>query len=228
MNKLKVGKEDRESGGEEHRDGWLPLISDYIDGTLPKFDVVRLEAHLAECVQCASDLEGLQQAANILQRLPDLPAPRSFTLTPAQARRLKPTPIFRFAQVAAAIAAAFLLFAFALDLAGVFATPTVAPNVAVVTTPEPTPTSEPVGSLNGAVTRASAGSISGLTVNVTPTAKAAPDPTATPVTNVQTSVPATNDFSAIRWIEIGLLIVAVLFATFAFAVRPRAPGRLKA
>lgn len=224
MNKLKIGREDQEPNGDSHRDLWLPLISDYIDGALPEASRDRLEMHLAECEACAADLEGLQQTVGLLQRLPEIPAPRSFTLTPAQARRLKPTPFYRVALTAAALAAAFLVFAFVLDLAGVFvAAPPPVISVAVVP-PTATPTLEGVGTLEGGVTRPNGGSNIGLSADITATATAQPAPTPTPVVANPTKAGTIDNIPAIRWVEIGLVVALVLFAVFAFALRPRAPG----
>lgn len=224
MNKLKLGRENQEPNSDTHRDLWLPLISDYIDGILPEASRNRLELHLAECATCPSDLEGLQQTVGLLQRLPEIPAPRSFTLTPAQARRLKPAPFYRVALTAAALAAAFLVFAFVLDLAGVFVSPAPpVPSVAVVP-PTATPTLEGVGTLEGGVTRPNGGSNSGLSADITATATAQPAPTPTPVATNATKAGSIDNIPAIRWVEIGLIVGLVLFTVFAFALRPRAPG----
>ncbi len=225
VNQIKAGKENSGSEGDDHRAEWLILISDYIDGTLPEAASQRLKTHLAECAQCTADLEGLRQTVKLLRRLPEVSAPRSFILTPAQARRLRPSPVYRYARVAAAIAAAFLVFAFVLDLVGLFAAPAAQPSAVAVATADPTPTLEAVGSLSGGTNRAGAGSISGLTTNITATATANPTKVAT--TAPQTQAAASEDLTPIRWVEIVLAVVLIMFASFAFVLRPRAPGRLK-
>jgi hypothetical protein len=225
VNKLKVGKEEQESYGDNHRDLWMPLISDYIDGALAETASVRLQAHLSECPTCTADLEGLQQTQSLLRRLPEIPAPRSFTLTPAQAQRLRPSRIYRVAQFATAMAAAFLLFAFAFDLTGLFAGSANPNNSVALNSATPTPTLDSVGSLGGSVTRPNGGSVVGLTTDITPTSAPAPTPGPAVAAN-QSQGTFIEALPLVRWVEIGLLLVVIMMAAFAFALRPRAPARL--
>ncbi|HEX2912611.1 MAG TPA: zf-HC2 domain-containing protein [Chloroflexia bacterium] len=227
MNRLRIIKGDGDFA-EEHRDTWLPIISDYIDDTLPAQEIVRLQAHLKECDKCEADLEGMRQATFMLRRLPEIPAPRSFTLTPAQAKRLKPSPFYRFSQIAAAVAAILLLFAFSLDMSGTFSTPKV-DNTLAVASPNPTATLPGIGTLAAADCSKTGGSNCGfgvVTVNSDP-ATTAPDPTKTP-SPVQVA-PGASDSSVpvVRWLEVALVVLALLFAAFAIALRPRAPSKLR-
>jgi hypothetical protein len=213
---------------EAHRDQWLPLILDYQDGTLEGSEQQQLKQHLAECSACTADLEGMRQTVTILQRLPEKPAPRSFTLSPLQARRLKPSPVYRFSQFAAAIAAAFLIFAFALDLAGTFTPPAPASPVAVVTA-DPTATLEPIGTLAAAAGKPNSGSLGGLGgVQVTAANTQPANPTAIPAATSKPG-PVVNLGTSpdIRLVELALLAATILFSAFAFMARPRGPGRLK-
>lgn len=213
---------------ETHRDQWLPLILDYQDGTLEGSELDNLKQHLEGCGVCKADLEGMRQGVSLLQRLPEIPAPRSFTLSPVTARRLKPAPVYRFAQFAAAMAAAFLIFAFALDLSGAFTPPAPAPVVAVATA-DPTATLEPVGTLASSTGNGTSGSNGALSApNPTASGTQSASPTATAPANTQNSAAASPaarpDF---RLIEVILLVATVLLTAFVFALRPRLPGRLK-
>ncbi|MBN9390720.1 MAG: zf-HC2 domain-containing protein [Chloroflexi bacterium] len=223
MNKPRLIKEWDET--EAHRDQWLPLLLDFQDGTLGASERANLEKHLKECGICQSDLDGMRQTVTLLHRLPEQTVPRSFAISPLQARRLKPSPIYRFSEFAAAIAAALLIFAFAFDLAGTF-TPAPPVKQAVVTTADPTATLEPVGTLAISGDNNTTGAVQALgNVPVTPqTAQA----TATPTSATATALAATQSSGPdLRVIEIALVIATVLFTVFAVVSRPRAPGRLK-
>jgi len=227
VNKPGLIKEWDES--EAHRDQWLPLLLDFQEDAIGASERVNLEQHLKECGICQADLEGMRQTVTLLQRLPEQPAPRSFTISPFQARRLKPSPVYRFSEFAAAIAAAFLIFAFALDLSGAF-TPAVPPKQVAIATADPTVTLEPVGTLASSTGSGSGGSVSGLSVpNPTTAGTQAANPTAQPAASATSTAPSGIASSSpdIRLIEIVLLIATVLFTVFALMSRPRAPGRLK-
>jgi anti-sigma factor RsiW len=213
---------------EAHRDQWLPLILDYQEGSLEGPEQNQLKQHLAECNACTADLDGMRQTVTLLHRLPEIPAPRSFTLSPFQARRLTPSPVYRFSQFAAAIAAAFLIFAFALDLAGTF-TPPAPPTPVAVVTADPTATLEPVGTLAASTAKAGSGSNSALGgVPVTVPATKAANPTAIPPVASKTNPASIGGSNPdIRLIEAALLVATLLFIAFAVVSRPRAPGRMK-
>lgn len=228
MNKPRLIKEWDET--EAHRDQWLPLLLDLQDGTLGAAERANLDKHLKECGMCQADLEGMRQTVTLLHRLPEQPAPRSFAISPLQARRLKPSRLYRFSEFAAAIAAALLIFAFAFDLSGVF-TPAAPPKPVAVATADPTATLEPVGTLAVSGDNGTAGAVQGLSVaNPTASAQTAqataiPQPTA----GTASTAPATTRSSGpdFRLIEIALAVATILFTVFAVVSRPRAPGRLK-
>ena len=225
MNKPRLIKEWDET--EAHREQWLPLLLDFQDGTIGASERVDLGQHLKGFSMCQADLDGMRQTVTLLQRLPEQAPPRSFTISPLQARRLKPSPIYRFSEFAAAIAAALLIFAFALDLSGAF-TPASPPKPVAVVTADPTVTLEPVGTLASSSGNGTSGSISGLSApnpTASTQATAIPQPTASTTSTAPAS--ARNSNPDLRLIEIALLIATVLFTVFALMSRPRAPGRLK-
>src|SRR3990172_1391123 len=67
-------------------------LSAYIDAELPEKDALALGAHLESCDACASELEELRLALSGLQELPDVEAPRSFRLSPADVVRPAAAP----------------------------------------------------------------------------------------------------------------------------------------
>ncbi len=223
MNDSTSDKLNEDTNPDNHRDFWANLISEYIDGNLAAKPTARLEQHLAACAECQNDLAGMRQTVFGLRRLPDLAAPRSFVLTTAQARRLKLHPFYRFTQIAAAVAAVFLLFTLALDLAGVNSLEVSAPPVAIAPSAQPTTTLEAIGTLAAGpnATRSAIEGFGGLQ-NFTPL----PDPTSVPLSSNPASF-SNNTLSGLRQLEVGLALAILIFASFAFALRPRAPGRLK-
>ncbi len=227
MDKFK-GKGEGNVAEDSHRDYWLAFLNDYVDGTLPEAEIVRLEGHLAGCAACTADLEGLRQATGLLRRLPEVAVPCSFALNSFQVRRLKPSPFYRASQVAAAIAAVFLLAVVLFDLAGSAKTATPPDQVAVVSTSAPTPTPPLIGTLPPSDTVKGGGPVVGQAgLTPTPPTAVAPNPTVAPVISAQPKASSVEGPSALRLAEIGLVLALVLFAVFAFALRPRAPGRLR-
>ncbi len=221
MDKSNVSKNEGQPFDDLHRASWLPLLSDYIDEALTASDKIRLRQHLDECAPCTADLAGLQSVVVNLQHLPELAVPRSFGLTPAQARRLRPSPVFRFAQVAAAIAAVFLLVTVAFDGFGTFQSP-VLPTSLAINSATPTSTPDPnIGTLPPAATRPNGGSNTGQGAVISDAS-----PTATPANRPAEPVAMTTA-PALRWTEIALAIATVLLIVFALSLRPRAPGRIK-
>lgn len=63
-------------------------LSDYLDGELPESEAAELEAHLAECRECASTLVELRAVVEGAGRLPQLPPERD--LWPGIEARLRP------------------------------------------------------------------------------------------------------------------------------------------
>lgn len=105
-------------------------LSAYIDGQLAEHEVIRLESHLASCEACSTEAESLRALSTALHDLPELIAPRAFTLTPQQVADAKPaaSPVtyrngsqglangLRLASAGLAVALAFAVF---IDLSGV-------------------------------------------------------------------------------------------------------------
>ena len=63
---------------------FLGMLSEYIDGELPSVEKAALEEHLAGCPTCSEELESLRSTVLMLRRMPEVEAPRSFRLTPAE------------------------------------------------------------------------------------------------------------------------------------------------
>jgi hypothetical protein len=86
-------------------------LSAYLDGRLSPRRSRRLEEHLQSCAACQRKLDGLRTLVDALHGLPEVPAPRSFALSPEQAAPA-PLPLRRLypALRNAAAAAMVLLF----------------------------------------------------------------------------------------------------------------------
>jgi anti-sigma factor RsiW len=52
---------------------FVDLVTDYLEGTLPDRDRVRMDAHLAECDGCAGYLEDMRRLADSLHATPEPP-----------------------------------------------------------------------------------------------------------------------------------------------------------
>jgi anti-sigma factor RsiW len=93
------------------------LITAYIDGALTEAERQMLESRLSAEPNLRSELNSLRQTVTLLRQMPDLKAPRNFTLTAAQvealpiARTTLPVPLTT-AFSALSAAAAVLLFVF--------------------------------------------------------------------------------------------------------------------
>ena len=70
---------------DRHR-RWLEDISAYIDDELEPVRKEALERHLESCTSCREELESLRGVVSLLNRVPEAPVPRSFTLAEAPAR----------------------------------------------------------------------------------------------------------------------------------------------
>ncbi len=88
-------------------------LSPYLDGELAPRPRGALERHLASCAPCRRELAGLRATARALAELPEAEVPRSFTLTPDQARRPAPRPFAPRPPLAAPLLAGALAFALA-------------------------------------------------------------------------------------------------------------------
>jgi hypothetical protein len=100
-------------------------ISAHADGELAPDRLDALETHLAGCQRCRTELDGLLTVRSALRDLPQVAAPRSFTLTPAMAEREPPpvtsrtTPSFVAMRIAGAGFAAVLAVVVMLDAGGI-------------------------------------------------------------------------------------------------------------
>jgi hypothetical protein len=93
------------------------LITAYIDGALTEAERQMLESRLDVEPDLRSELNSLRQTVILLRQLPDLKAPRNFTLTPAQveprspAKTTLPFPLtVTFSALSAAAAVLLLVF----------------------------------------------------------------------------------------------------------------------
>jgi hypothetical protein len=98
--------------------GWIhdqvaELLSAYIDGEVTADERGLVEAHLASCDVCGRDLATLRQTVTLLRQLPQVAAPRPFTLRESDVQALRPTrpiPIrWQSGWLRAAVAAAAML-----------------------------------------------------------------------------------------------------------------------
>lgn len=65
-------------------------LSTYIDGELEPKRTATTEAHLTSCLECSSELAELRALRSALGSMPQVTAPRSFTLTQAQVAQKVP------------------------------------------------------------------------------------------------------------------------------------------
>jgi hypothetical protein len=78
------------------KSGWIhdqvaELLSAYIDGEVTAAERGLVEAHLASCDVCGRDLATLRQTVTLLRQLPQVAAPRPFTLRESDVQSLRPT-----------------------------------------------------------------------------------------------------------------------------------------
>jgi hypothetical protein len=96
-------------------------LSAYIDRRLSPQELHLVELHLADCRNCQNQLHALQATVDLLHRLPQVSAPRSFRIAqPEPACRWTPVPVLRLATVGAAM---LLILAFSADMVDLFDTP---------------------------------------------------------------------------------------------------------
>ncbi len=97
----------------------IEQLSAYLDGELSPVEAARLETRLGADPQLASAFETLRQSRAVLRHLPQRRAPRNFTLTPKMVRQKPPLPrAYPFFRFSTALAAALLLFTFAINVIG--------------------------------------------------------------------------------------------------------------
>lgn len=87
-------------------------LSAYLDGRLAPPERRRVEEHLAACARCRQELEELRTVVRALRGLSQVPAPRSFRLSPAQVEAARPAarPAWAYGALGTATAAATILF----------------------------------------------------------------------------------------------------------------------
>jgi len=87
------------------------LLSAYIDGEVVADERARVEAHLAACAACAHDLATLRQTVALLGQLPQVAAPRPFTLRESDVSAVRParTAWWRLPWAQGVVAAAAVL-----------------------------------------------------------------------------------------------------------------------
>lgn len=201
-----------------HSAEWANLLSEYLDNRLEVNSRHRVERHLAECRECRLEMVGLRRTVKALNNLPEVRAPRSFTLSPAQAQALRPRPLYRASQFAAAVAAAFLVISFILDFSGAFSTPS-GSVVAVGPTVDVAPV---IGTRPPTTCRSTEQNCAQSGAKFDP---ATPDPTTVAPTPAQSA--NSGFFEPIRLVQLVLVVLLIGAAAFAYALRPRAPSRLR-
>jgi len=206
------------------------MLSAYIDGELSASEVELVERHLKECATCARNLETLRATVELVRQLPRVPAPRSFTITPAvQPLRLKPRWGYAYLRGATALVAILLVIALSVDilsqqfLVGAPAGRVIAPSPALemkAATREPE-TEIALEAMPSPELRAEA--------TLTPQAMAPPAPKPTPEAlpqEVSAAVPqpARPWLRHLRHIEFTLLLALIALTATTIAARRRRRG----
>jgi|GEM_PF-2888202 len=102
-------------------------LNDYIADALDERERRSIERHLETCAECRVEAEELRELRAALRAMPEVPAPRSFRLTPEMVgaprapvpiRPRQPAWIPRFAQIAAAVATVGFGAVLAIDVFG--------------------------------------------------------------------------------------------------------------
>lgn len=90
-------------------------LSAYLDDRLAPSERARVEEHVDACGRCRQELEELRAVVRALRGLSDVPARRSFRLSPAQVQAARaparPTWTYAYGPLGATAAAAAILFA---------------------------------------------------------------------------------------------------------------------
>lgn len=98
----------------------VELLSAYIDGQVSADERTLVETHLATCALCAHDLVTLRRTVSLLRQLPQVAAPRPFTLRETDVRPVRPTrPAWWRLPWARGLAAATAMLACVVVVAGV-------------------------------------------------------------------------------------------------------------
>jgi len=111
-------------------------LSEYIDNMLSTKDKGAVEQHIKKCESCYSELESLKMAVQLLRRMPQVPAPRSFALAGIEPKRViaPVTASLRWLRPATVFATFVLVALLAGDFAGVFESRT---DDVLLSTPSP-------------------------------------------------------------------------------------------
>ena len=97
---------------------FLEVLSDYIDGVLPEAERIALEAHLQGCDSCTEELESLRATVQLMRRMPEVEAPRSFRIAPAAVAAPTPPPERPVFLWAMRVSTAMAVVAFTVMVAG--------------------------------------------------------------------------------------------------------------
>ena len=97
---------------------FLEMLSDHVDGVLPEAERIALEAHLQGCDSCTEELESLRATVQMLRRMPEVEAPRSFRLAPAAVTAPIPPPERPVFLWAMRVSTALAVVAFTVMVAG--------------------------------------------------------------------------------------------------------------
>lgn len=208
--------------GDKHR-RWQQGLSAYIDGYLEPHAQQALQRHLAECIPCQEELEALRGVVALLHRVPQVPVPRSFTLSQAPIRKMWWATRYSAPLRYATAAAALLLLAVAVgDLV------TGQPPIAAPAGPaamERRDEQAPEGTLDDtALTAIAPAALPGATPTPQPMAATALDKAEEAVAPMAFPTPATEETRDVdtlfRWAEVALgAILAVMAALVAIQWR---------
>jgi hypothetical protein len=200
-----------------HEITWEIKLSEYIDGRMTAEQATAFEAELEASQEKKRKLEDTRATISAVKGLAaNTPrAPRSFTLSETQVRKMRPRPLYKVAYWATTVAALLLVGLLVLDVFGSFNVTTT--RVVQADVPTSLPTFGTVPNVT-CTTPGDNGSVC-----------AASDPGGTviyPPQPPKTVITETSKDALVLIIEAVLVGFVVASAAFAFALRPRAPARI--